>query len=332
MPLSAKKIQRPLKQNKIVFLDAGTLDYGDVSFSALEKLGRFKAFYASSPEQVIIRSRGARNIIANKCRFDRAVFKALPGLKAVHVAATGVNNIDLEAAHAAGVAVTNVRGYSTESVVQFTLGFILNLASGTLALQKAAQDGTWSRSPFFTLAPTRICEVSGKTLGILGYGTIGKRVAEAARALGMKILAAKIPGRRYPASEAVRRVGLAALLKRADFVTIHAPLSEATRGLINRARLATMKLGACLINMARGGIVDEAALAQALRSGKLRGAALDVLEKEPPQARHPLLKAPNLLLTPHAAWASVEARRCLVNEIAKNIRAFGQGKKRNRIV
>jgi len=320
-----------MPEDRIIFLDAGTVDYGDVPLTPLRKIGKLTDYFHSTREQLLKRCRDAEHVIANKCVFDRDVFSQLPKLRSLHIAATGFNNIDLEAAREHGVAVTNVRGYSTESVVQLTVGFILALATQLRELEGRVEEGAWAASPFFTLAPTRIHEVYGKTLGLIGYGSIGKRVAEVAKALGMKVLTAKIPGRSYGAKKKPGRVPLNTLLQDSDFVSIHAPLTALTKGLIGKAELTRMKKSAFLINMARGGIVNEQALLEALKKKRIRGAALDVLEKEPPQANQPLLKAPNLLVTPHVAWASVEARTRLVAEVAQNIQAFQKGRKRNRI-
>jgi glycerate dehydrogenase len=315
---------------RMVFLDAGTVDYGDgVSFAELEKLGEFKAFYSTPPARIASRCRNADIVMVNKCRLDARALEQSRKLRLVAVSATGVNNVDLKAASNKGIAVANVAGYSTETVVQCTFAFLLALAGNLVKFNKAAHDGTWSRSPFFTLGLYPVREVAGKTLGIVGYGTIGRRVAEIARAFGMNVEIARIPGRKYGEQ---RRMAVPALAARADFLTIHAPLTDSTRNLIDGTILRKMKRGACLINMARGGIVNEQALGQALKSGRLAGAALDVMSQEPPPRNHPLLGAPNLLLTPHIAWASLESRRRLVHELAMNARAFLSGRKRNRVV
>lgn len=317
-------------QDKIVFLDAGTVDYGDVSLDEIRKLGRLKTFFKTLPSEICDRVEGAAHVITNKCRIDADLLRSLKSVRCIHAAATGFNNIDVEMARKAGIGVTNVSGYSTESVVQFTFGFLLALAGNLEKYNRAAHDGRWSRSPFFMYADFTIREIHGKTLGIIGFGAIGRRVAEIAKAFGMKVLAARIPGRKHGAGE--RRVPFEKAVRQSDFLTIHAPLTDLTRGLINARVIRMMKKGAFLINMARGGIVDETALARALRTGHLAGAACDVLTVEPPPRSHVLMKAPNLLMTSHVAWASLEARTRLVHEIAMNIRAFQKGARRNRIV
>ncbi len=320
------------KQDKIVFLDAGTVDWGDVSLAPFKRLGIFRAYHRTAPREIEKRVRGARIVITNKCVFDRRLLSRLHGLECLIISATGVNNVDLPAAREKKIAVTNIRGYSTETVVQFTFAFLLALAGNLFKYHEAVRDGEWTRSPFFTLSRYPFREISGKTLGIVGYGTIGKRVAQVAKALGMKVLVGRIPGRHYRRAEKIRRVPFETLIRNADFLTIHAPLTDLTRGLINASIIRKMKPGAFLVNMARGGIVDEKVLRDALRSGHLAGAACDVLTVEPPPSRHVLLEAPNLLMTPHIAWASREARQRLIDEMALNIRAFQNGKKRNRIL
>lgn len=317
-------------KEKIVFLDAGTLDYGDVSFKELHSLGKLKIYPKTPAPEILKRCQSASIVITNKCVFNKPILNRLKGLKLICIAATGTNNVDLKAARAAGIAVANVSGYSTESVVQCTFAFLLALAGNLLKFNQAAHDGRWSRSVFFTLADFPFHEINGKTLGIVGYGRIGKRVAQVAKAFGMKVLIAKIPGREY--SILANRVPLDTLVQKSDFLTLHAPLSGITQNLINSRLLRKIKKDAYLINMARGGLVDEKALAHSLKSGRLAGAAADVLAQEPPPKNHVLLKAPHFLLTPHVAWASVEARKRLVHEIAQNIRAFQHGKIRNRIV
>ena len=316
---------------KIVFLDAGTVDWKDQDFSPLKKLGKFKTHHSTSSEQAAIRCSGFTHVITNKVVFDKDVLSRLRGVSAVHVAATGVNNIDLGAARKFGIAVTHVRGYSTESVVQITFTSLLALASRLPEYEKAVRRGDWSRQRFFSLTSLPFFELAGKTIGIIGYGVIGKRVAEVAEALGMKVMVTRLPGRVYTGNSGQGRFLLQQTLKKADVLTIHAPLSDLTRNLIGSKELALMKKSAFLLNMARGGIVVEEALAAALRRGKLAGAASDVATQEPPPRGHVLYNLPRFILTPHIAWASVEARTRLVDEIAKNIESFETGRKRNRL-
>lgn len=316
----------------LVFLDAGTVDYGDISWKELKALGHFTPHFFSAPDEIKVRAAGVPIVLTNKCRIDRELFEELKGLKCLCVAATGVNTIDLDAAREKNVAVCNVKGYSTETVVQFTIGFILMLAANLHKYNDAVHAGEWSQAQFFMLPKFPVMEVRGKTLGIIGYGDIGKRVAAVARALGMKILISKIPGRRYTAAESRGRESFNRVVAASDFLTIHAPLTKLTQNLINAEVLRKMKPGARLINMARGGIVNEADLRKSLDAGHLSGAACDVLSLEPPPPHHVLMGAANLIMTPHVAWASREARMRLVHEMALNIEAFLKGRKRNRIV
>jgi len=315
----------------LCLLDRATLDRGDLDLAALESVGDLTRYDATTPAEVAGRIRDVQVVITNKVVLGKREIDAAPRLKLIAVAATGVNNIDLDAARAAGVAVANVAGYSTPSVVQHTVGCLLTLTMHLREYDAAARAGAWAASPQFNLLDWPISEVAGKRMGIVGYGTIGKAVAHACRALGMEVVAAASrPRVAYPVGE---RQGLAELLPRVDVLSLHCALSEQTRGLIGEAEIAAMPRGALLLNMARGGVVDEAATAAALRSGQLGGAAFDVLTTEPPPPDHPLLAPdlPNLLLTPHTAWASREARQRLLDEIGANIGAFFASTARNRV-
>ncbi|MBN1687693.1 MAG: D-2-hydroxyacid dehydrogenase [Candidatus Omnitrophica bacterium] len=317
---------------QIVFLDAATVDYGDISFNSLDQVGNFKAYRLTGPRQVVPRSGRADVVITNKSVFNREVIGKLRRTKMICVAATGYNNVDIQAAREKGIAVTNVRGYSTTSVVQATWTFILALAGNLLKNHEAAHDGRWSRSPHFTFGKYPLHELTGKQLGVLGYGEIGRRVARIASSFGMKVLVARIPGRSYQRNVHPKRISFLEVIRRSDFLTIHAPLTPLTENLIDGRILRKMKPGSFLINMARGGIVNENALKDSLERGHLSGAACDVLTEEPPRTSHPLIGAKNCLLTPHCAWGSLESRQRLIEEIAQNIKAFYKKRKRNRIV
>lgn len=270
----------------------------------------------------------AELLITNKVYVGEDAFVSAPRLRLVCVAATGVNNVDLDAARRHGITVCNATGYGTPSVVQHTLALILALATRLEDYHAAARDGRWARSPHFCLLDYPITELAGRTLGIVGYGTLGRGVAEVARALGMEVEVAARPG---SAAVPDDRVSLDELLGRADVLSLHCPLTEATRGLIGADELARMKPGAFLVNTARGGIVDEHALAAALRAGTIAGAGVDVLTEEPPSGGNPLLEPgiPNLVLTPHCAWGARDARQRLVDQVAANIEAFVAGTPRN---
>lgn len=321
----------PLKQT-IVFLDAATLDFGDLPLTAFRKLGRYIEHPHTSEAQLESRLRAAEMIIINKCHIGREVMEKAPRLKAIHVSATGVNNVDLEAARSRGIAVTNVKGYSTDTVAQFTFSFLLALAGNLIPYHEAVRQRKWCQSRFFMLPTFPVMEIRNKVLGIIGYGDIGRRVSAIAEVFGMKVLIGRIPGRKYTLAEEKRRVPLAGLYKACDFISVHAPLTPLTRGLIDADAIGRMKKTAFLINVARGGIINEKALFRALKQKRIAGAATDVLSQEPPPKDHPLIGAPGMIMTPHMAWASIEARRRLVKEVYSNIRAFQAGKKRNRVV
>lgn len=313
-----------------VFLDLASVDRGDLDLAPLHRAATSWTTYPqTAPERTIERIGGAAIAVTNKVVIDRAVMDACPGLRLICVAATGTNNVDLVAARERGVAVCNVTGYATASVVQHVLALMLALTTRLAEHAAAAQDGRWAASDLFCLLDFPFRELAGKTLGIVGYGELGRGVERVARALGMSVLVAQRPG--GPPQDG--RLPLDELLARADVATLHVPLADNTRGLIGARELARMKPDALLINTARGGIVDEAALFAALRAGRLGGAGFDVLAVEPPRGGSPLLQdqLPNLIVTPHVAWASREARQRLLDEVALNIVAFGEGRERNRV-
>ncbi len=315
---------------QIVFLDAATVDLGDVDVTPLKREGIYTAYKDGSPQQLLTRAKNADVLISNKFVLDDSVFKYLPQLKLVCVSATGVNNVDLKAARARGIAVCNVPGYSTVTVAEHALLFMLALSHRLMVHSDAAVDGTWSRAKTFTILDFPFSDLRGKTLGIVGFGQIGREVKRLAAAFGMKILIADIPGR----PKAKGRNPLASVLKKSDFVTLHAPLTRLTHHLIDASRLKFFKKNAALLNLARGGLVDEIAVARALKSGILGAYATDVLHVEPPLKNHPLFDKSirdKVLMTPHIAWASLESRQNLINEMAANIRAFKKGKKKNRV-
>lgn len=304
---------------RIIVLDGHTLNPGDQSWAALEALGDVTVFPRTPPDKVIERALGAEVLLTNKVALDASVIARLPGLRYVGVTATGTNIVDRDAARARGIVVTNVPSYGTDSVAEHTLSLMLESCKHLAEHTRGVRDGAWSRQPDFsvTLAPLGL--LAGKTLGIVGLGAIGRRVAELARCFGMHVVAARHGSGGMPG---VERLELDALLERSDIVSLHCPLSAATERFIDRERLARMKPGAVLVNTARGALVDEAALAVALATGRLRGAYLDVLWVEPPPPDHPLLSLPNCWITPHVAWASREARQRLLETTVANVRAF----------
>lgn len=306
---------------KIVFLDAMTM--GDTPLDEIAALGELTLYPVSTPKQARERVRDCEVVITNKVVVDAALMDAAPKLKLICEAATGVNNIDLDAARERGIAVKNVAGYSTDSVVQETFMHLLSLAGNGPYFDNAVKSGAYSAGPVFTDLSRPIHELSGKTMGIIGLGAIGGKVAKAAQAFGMRVIYFSTSGTSH--STEYPSVPLETLLREADAVSIHAPYNERTAGLIGPAELAMMKPTAYLINMGRGGIVDEAALAEAIDSGTIGGAALDVFVREPLAADNPLLHTSHperLRFTPHTAWASVEARSRLASSIALNIRTL----------
>lgn len=316
---------------KIAFLDTETLG-DDLDLTVFQTLGEVSLHRRTSPDQRVAHLAGVNVAILNKVKIDWALLQACPDLKLVALTATGYNNIDLEAARDLGVAVANVPAYSTASVAQHTLALTLALAGHLPWLNAWCHTGDYSRSGSFTHLSRLWHELTGRTWGIVGMGHIGRQVALLAEALGAKVVHFSASGR--TGDSGWPQLAWEDFLAACDVVTIHAPLSEKTRGLFDRQALRKMKPGALLVNTGRGGIVDEAALAEVLDSGHLGGAALDVLEQEPPSPDNPLLRLQHpdrLLLTPHTAWASVEARRRCLHEVYLNVQAFAAGQTRNRV-
>jgi len=310
----------------IVFLDQSTITLDDIDFSSLADLGNYIAFPNSAESQIVERAADAEVIIANKAPMTRTVLSSLPKLRLICVIATGYNNVDLPSARERKITVCNVAGYAARTVPQHVFALVLNLATQAYRYHADVMAGRWCQAPTFTLLTYPTFELAGKTIGIVGFGIIGRGVAKIAEAFGMHVLAfdaAGIRDNRYP------NTPLDDLLKKADIVTLHCPLTDQTRNLIDADALAKMKKSAILINTARGGIVDEQALADALNQGRLAGAGVDVLTTEPPRNGNVLLQAKNIIITPHSAWSTREARQRLVDETAENIRAFTQGRPRN---
>ena len=311
-----------------VFLDLDSLSRKDLDLAGLESaLPEWRFYGHTRPADVRDRLAGASVVVSNKVALEEGHFAWARDLRLVCVSATGTDNIDVSAASARGITVCNVRGYATPSVTQHVFSLLLALVTRLPDYLQAVRGGRWQSSRDFCLLDYPISELAGKTLGIVGYGELGRSVAKIAHAFGMQVLIAARPG----SPETEGRVALPDLLPQVDVLTLHCPLAGNTHGLIGEHELAAMKPGAILINTARGGIVDEHALAHALRSGHLGGAGVDVLAVEPPGEDSPLLAQdiPHLIVTPHIAWASREARQRLVNEVALNIRAWLSGRPRN---
>jgi glycerate dehydrogenase len=312
----------------IVILDKCTVTLGDVDFSEIEKLGNVRFYDVVAPERLPDICRGAEMLICNKAPVTRGLIAACPRLRYIGLFATGYNNIDLDAASERGIVVSNAPGYSTDAVAQLVFAYILTMAESLPDYTESVRRGDWIDSPTFSYFNFPMAELSGKTLGIFGFGAIGRRVADIAAAFGMKVL---ISTRTRPSDCKFELVGADDLFRRSDFLTLHCPLTPQTAGLINDRTLSLMKPTARLINTSRGGVVDEAALRRALDSGRIAGAALDVLSSEPMSADNPLYKAPNCLITPHIGWAPPETRRRLVALVADNMRAFIEGRPQNTV-
>ena len=315
-----------------VFLDYATVSFdGDLDPSLLHAaLPGLEIRDYTAPQDIAARVAGREVVLVNKLRITREVIEASPALRLIALAATGTNNVDLVAAGERGIAVCNLRDYCTASVVQHVFGVLLLLTQKLREYDALVRSGAWQRGEQFCLLDYPIRELVARKLGIVGYGTLGRGVARAATAFGMEVLVANRPG----GTKVPGRMDLDELLAVVDVLSLHCPLAPATQGMIDASRLSRMKRDAVLINTARGGLVDAAALADALRGGRLGGAAIDVLSQEPPVDGNPLLAGdiPNLVVTPHIAWAAREARQRCIDEMAANIADFRRGGRRGRVV
>lgn len=317
---------------RAVFLDYQSMKPEELDFERLaQATSEFVTHDVTPPERVAERIVGFEVVILNKVKFLREHFEAAPDLKLILVSATGTDNVDKAAAAEHGVVVCNVAAYGTPSVSQHTLMLMLMVATQVERYRDDVRAGQWSQSPMFCLMDYPILDLAGRTLGLIGYGELGQEVGKLAEAFGMRVLVMGRPGIDY--QDATTRVSFEELLEQSDFVSLHGLLNAETAQMMNAAAFAKMKKGAFLINTARGGLVDEHALCQALESGHLGGAGLDVLTVEPPSADSPLLKCqhPNLIITPHSAWASRESRQRIVDIMQGNLEAFIEGAPRNRV-
>lgn len=312
---------------RLVVLDAYTFNPGDNPWSPVAQHGELVTFERSADPEIVERAREADVVLTNKTPLTAETLAELPVLRGICVLATGVNVVDVAAATARGLPVCNIPAYSTASTAQHTIALLLELTNMVGRHDRAVHAGEWVRAPDFSFTLAPLSELDGLTLGIVGFGAIGRRVALIARALGMQVQAAGTARAGDP--DWLTRVPLEQLFQCSDVVTLHCPLTEATRGLVNAARLASMRQGALLLNASRGPLIVEADLADALDRGVIAGAALDVLSQEPPSADNPLLSAKNCVITPHNAWLSLAARRRAMQITADNVRGILQGAPQN---
>ena len=310
---------------KITILDGNALNPGDLSWEPLKEIGELVFYPRSNPEEIIERIGDSDAVLLNKINITEEILGACPKLKYIGVQATGYNVIDLDACRRHGVTVTNVPSYSTSGVAQLTFAYISEFACGTALHSSSVMSGDWCKSPDFCYWKKTLLELDGKTLGIFGYGSIGSRVAKIGKAYGMKIIACT----RTPKEEIENPVDFDTLMEKSDFITLHAPLTDSTRGIINARSLGLMKKSAYLINTARGPLVNESDVRAALENGTISGYACDVVSEEPMKNDNPLLGAPNCLITPHIAWAATETRQRLLDAVVDNLKSYLGGNPKN---
>ena len=321
-----------MSEFRTAFLDAAT--FGVISLDRFEQAGRCEVHELTDADELSGRIEGRQSVVINKFVLDRPRLEhpSAGKLELIAVGATGTDNVDIACAGERGIAVCNVPGYAAAAVAQFTLALILELATQAARYAQGTRMGHWQESTIFTRHDYPSFELQGRVLGIVGYGDIGRKVAEMARVFGLKVIVAGRVGEDRPQPD---RMPVEELLRQADFVSLHCPLTPLTEGLINPHTLSLMKPTAYLVNTARGSLVEEAALIDALEQGWIAGAALDVISQEPPDEGHPMTEAAarldNLLITPHCAWAAREARQRLMDEVFENIQAFRRGERRNRV-
>ncbi|MFT4032480.1 MAG: D-2-hydroxyacid dehydrogenase [Siphonobacter sp.] len=309
----------------IVYLDGHTLNPGDLTWAPLQALGNLTVYERTKPEDVVRVLEGADIVLTNKVQLTRDIIEQLPNLKYIGVTATGYNVVDVEAARERNIPVTNVSSYGSQAVAQHVFAFILHFTNDVARLSDSARNGQWTNSPDFCYWFSPLTELSGKTLGLIGFGHIAKEVARIAHAFSMRVMAYRRNAKPEPGYEFVQLISQEELFKESDFISLHCPLTDETKGLINAERLSWMKPSAILINTGRGPLVVEQDLAAALQHKTIAGAAVDVLSVEPPKKDNPLLAAPNCVVTPHVAWVAREARQRLLQMTADNIQAFLKG-------
>lgn len=309
---------------KIVILDGYTLNPGDLDWAPLRALGELIIYDRSASDEIVERAKDADIVLVNKVILNENTITQLPKLRYVGVMATGYNNVDVATAKARGITVTNVKAYGPASVAQHTFGLLLALTNHLELHSQSVFNGDWVASPDFCYWKTPLTELAGKTMGLIGLGDIGSHVARIAQAFDMNVIAfRKSPAQTKDSN--IEMVSLEDVFRKSDVISLHCPLTDETRELINRDRLSWMKSNALLLNTGRGPLINEEDLAEALKNNVIAGAGLDVLSSEPPAADNPLLSAPNCIITPHIAWASFEARKRLLQMVADNLKAFESG-------
>lgn len=314
---------------KAVYLEADAVNRGDISLEPITSIMETKVYGNTTEENKYEHIGDAEVVYANKIIFDEETFSRLPNLKYIGICATGYNVVDVEAASRHGVAVTNVPAYSTESVAQLAWGFIIEAASRIGQHNESVHKGDWVRSETFCYWLSPVMELAGKTIGIIGYGNIGSRMAEIAKAFRMNVIVHTAHPEKY--GDLQEFVTLDEIWERSDIISLHSPMNKDTERIIRQENISKMKDGVIIINVSRGGLIDENDLAEALKSGKVAAAAADVVTVEPMCEDNPLLTAPNMCLTPHIAWASIEARQRLISVVAENVKAYLNGEEKNRI-
>lgn len=312
---------------KIIVLDRCTVEReNEINWESLLKLGEVEFYDLLSDSEVIEVAKEAEIIIANKKVFHKELLEKLPALRLICLFATGYNNIDIDAAREMGIVVSNAPGYSTDFVSQTVMAFILSFTNSVAEYNKDVHEDKWIKSKTFSFFTNPLIELTGKTLGIFGLGSIGKKVASLGKAFGMNVIAST---RTTPVNSDIEIVSKEELFRRSDFLSIHCPLTPQTKGLVNRETLSLMKDTAYIINTSRGGTIIEKDLAEALNEGKIAGAAVDVLSEEPMKEYNPLRYAKNCIITPHVAWAAEETRQRLIGIVSANIEAYQKGKPQN---
>ncbi len=312
------------KKLKAVILDGYTENPGDLSWKCIEDLVDLTVYPRTAPEEIVERANKADILIVNKVQITKEIIEQLPNLKFVSTLATGFNQLDCTALRERNIPASNIPAYSTNAVAQMVFAFILELTNKTAMYTKEVQSGKWTNCPDFCYWSTPLYELDGKTLGIIGFGKIGSRVAEIGKAFGMKIVAYTPSGKKqgYPH---IKFTDLDTVLKESDYISVHCPLTDSTAGLINKSFTAKMKKSAYIINTSRGPVANESDVKEALITGNIAGYATDVLSTEPPKSDNPLLSAPNCLITPHIAWAAYETRVRLMGILEDNIKAYLNG-------